>query len=794
MKRIRYIIALLFCLASSPIFAQYDSAEQILHRANTEYETGHFEEAVRLLESNIQLFDKAECVTVYRLMALCMLNEDKYEEAVNMTNKLLSINPYYVAYQDNPRFVDIINELKKGYASNITTASQQSESIEEAPVPVTVITEEMLRNIGARTIKDAIIAYVPGMTDLASNEESNIAMRGIYSKWQEKILFLINGYRMNSYMTNSFNPDYAMSLEKVKRIEVLRGPASSVYGGVALTAVVNVITKDGADIDGIKVKATAGNYGQFQMDFLIGNRYMGFNYTAWANVFSSAGQKIRLSPQEQVGVPGLLFKLYENSDIYINRYKKPVIDLGFNISWNDFSLLYNYTYSNRTPTYTTSLLFSPYDVKKYGKLNGSGPGNAVTSNYLALSYGHSWDKWTISSSLIINNKKSQQYQVLGDTVPDIDAYTFLITPNGTSDSLYMTKGAFRNISYEELSISGKIQAGYAYSFANHKGNLLFGGEFTHFNVDDWSYIEGDHFNRVLKNYNEGKVLYANHENSVDAYVQWKHVWNNEFVLNAGLRYDYKRKSTIIDVAPIVTGKKSLNELSPRFAFIWMHPRWNMKLSYAKSFVDAPYLYRNNNLDADYGLFLDPEYLHAVQFTVDAKVSDGLTLEGNVFYNKTEGLIYKAKVAEIFVNGGDFKMIGCELVGKYNHKSLSVTANMTWQHMLDSEFIGIIDGYIYNIPSWLANIVCAYRVTPRLNIHAKANYASKVKTDNSVTQDVIDIPARVIIGIGADYSYKDMGLSLNIHNLLNQNYQAGGNVTAPIRQQGISILGSVSYKF
>ena len=87
------------------------------------------------------------------------------------------------------------------------------------------------------------MAYVPGMTDVASNDEQNIAMRGIYSSYQEKILILLNGHRLNSYSTNTATPDFSISLEKVKQIEVLRGPASSLYGNVALTAVVNLITK-----------------------------------------------------------------------------------------------------------------------------------------------------------------------------------------------------------------------------------------------------------------------------------------------------------------------------------------------------------------------------------------------------------------------------------------------------------------------------------------------------------------------------------------------------------------------
>ena len=64
-------------------------------------------------------------------------------------------------------------------------------------MPVTLITEEMIQISGARNLKELLITYVPGMTNVECNEEMNIAMRGVYSSGQEKILFMLNGHRLN---------------------------------------------------------------------------------------------------------------------------------------------------------------------------------------------------------------------------------------------------------------------------------------------------------------------------------------------------------------------------------------------------------------------------------------------------------------------------------------------------------------------------------------------------------------------------------------------------------------------
>ena len=243
----KYIVASLILFICTAVKAQENT--HVFEEAQEAYEYGLFQKADSLLAGSANSFKGETRIGVYRLLALCNLNMDKPEVAEKWVSSLLAVDPYYSVYNDAPRFAEMVNRLKAGKTATITTASQQAESIEEAPVPVTLITEEMIRSVGARNLKDALIAYVPGMTDVASNEEMNVAMRGIYSSGQEKILIMLNGHRLNSYSTNTASPDYSISLDKVKQIEVLRGPASSLYGGVALTGVVNIITKDGSDVD-----------------------------------------------------------------------------------------------------------------------------------------------------------------------------------------------------------------------------------------------------------------------------------------------------------------------------------------------------------------------------------------------------------------------------------------------------------------------------------------------------------------------------------------------------------------
>ena len=251
---------LLIALSS---FAQDNESDlrAAYNKAESYYDIGRFDDAIKLLDENHSKFPETIKNNVLRLYALCYMATDNQEMCKKNAMLLLNANPGYTSVNDPPRFRDMIEELKKGANATISTASLSNESVEEAPVPVTVITEEMIRAAGAQTIQDALIAYVPGISVIEINGIMNFAYRGIYGLSQEKMLFMLNGIRLNSYYSNTAMTDYSISMEKIKQIEILRGPSSSLYGDVALTGVVNIITKDGSDLDGIEINAGVGNFG-----------------------------------------------------------------------------------------------------------------------------------------------------------------------------------------------------------------------------------------------------------------------------------------------------------------------------------------------------------------------------------------------------------------------------------------------------------------------------------------------------------------------------------------------------
>ncbi|MBO4607647.1 MAG: TonB-dependent receptor, partial [Prevotella sp.] len=142
-KRLHLFFLIGLCLMSLCIHAQENPSRQIYNQAESEYRVGRIDQAIQLLQDHMDTFDGAVKQSACRLLALCYLAEDKEKEARYYAGQLIKLNNYYNSTDDPARFQDLISQLKEGFTTTITTASSQSETINEAPVPITIITAEM---------------------------------------------------------------------------------------------------------------------------------------------------------------------------------------------------------------------------------------------------------------------------------------------------------------------------------------------------------------------------------------------------------------------------------------------------------------------------------------------------------------------------------------------------------------------------------------------------------------------------------------------------------------------------
>ncbi|AUJ80863.1 catecholate siderophore receptor CirA [Enterobacter cancerogenus] len=125
----------------------------------------------------------------------------------------------------------------------VVTASATEQNLKDAPASISVITQEDLKRKPVQNLKD-VLQDVPGVQ--LTNEGDNrkgVSIRGLDSSYT---LILIDGKRVSSrnavFRHNDFDLNW-VPVDAIERIEVVRGPMSSLYGSDALGGVVNIITK-----------------------------------------------------------------------------------------------------------------------------------------------------------------------------------------------------------------------------------------------------------------------------------------------------------------------------------------------------------------------------------------------------------------------------------------------------------------------------------------------------------------------------------------------------------------------
>lgn len=127
----------------------------------------------------------------------------------------------------------------------VVTAAGFSQAIQNAPASISVISREDLESRYYRDVTDAL-KNVPGVTVTGGGDNTDISIRGMGSNYT---LILVDGKRQTSRQTrpNSDGPGIEQGwlppLQAIERIEVIRGPMSTLYGSDAIGGVINIITR-----------------------------------------------------------------------------------------------------------------------------------------------------------------------------------------------------------------------------------------------------------------------------------------------------------------------------------------------------------------------------------------------------------------------------------------------------------------------------------------------------------------------------------------------------------------------
>jgi len=140
----------------------------------------------------------------------------------------------------------------------VVTASRYEESIMETPVSIEVIDQEEIEESNAQNLADLLElaggVYIKDNGSLMAKKD--VSIRG-YT--ESRIIILLDGQPYSSPNDGEISLE-TIPVELIKRIEVLKSPGSAIYGPNAMGGVINIITKDGQDIEKTNIKAGLGSY------------------------------------------------------------------------------------------------------------------------------------------------------------------------------------------------------------------------------------------------------------------------------------------------------------------------------------------------------------------------------------------------------------------------------------------------------------------------------------------------------------------------------------------------------
>ncbi len=389
-------------------------------------------------------------------MALLLLPLNIFSQdttlAVNDSVKTDTVNYYDMSIEELQKLkaVGVSSELQALINSLIGVASIKPLSGRESPSIISLITEEEIQHSGARDLMD-VLSLVPGF-DFGMDVEGVVGL-GMRGNWahEGKVLLLLDGQEMNEILfgTTQFGNHFAV--DQIKKIEIIRGPGSAIYGGYAEYGVINIITKSGGDINGIAASGAygqmAGDYGSRNVNLSMGKKFGEFQIGAsvfmgegnrsdqdftdfYDSTYNMGGGNSKLDPTN-VNV-GMSYKGLSARFILDNYYTttgdsydaiKPAAPQEFNSTFAEvkytfrlgekFTITPKVNYKHQTPWKTAADSISPEYFKVVNRYTGNLTFSYNINRKINVIFGgevfsdHAEDK--VDSSFFKNGKSSVDY-------------------------------------------------------------------------------------------------------------------------------------------------------------------------------------------------------------------------------------------------------------------------------------------------------------------------------------------------------------------------------------------------
>lgn len=635
-----------------------------------------------------------------------------------------------------------IEQLMEMRVDSVSTASRREQKTWEAPASVSIVTRDEIKSFGYRSLAD-VLRSVPGLYTSNDRNYTYLGIRGFSrpGDYNSRVLLLIDGHRANDNVFDSalIGQEALVEVDSIERVEVIRGPSSSLYGSSAFFGVVNVITRRGGALDGMKLSAEAGSFDTFKGRASFGRKFeSGLDLFLAGSYYDSRGQSRVYypefdAPQSNYGVAADL------------DYERAWHFLG-HATWNDLTL--SAGFNSRIKGVPTAAYASVFNDPRLRTLDRAG--------FVDLKYEHEFANELRLSVRIDYHRYDYQGTYPYDAADAGGPPLVTVNRDEVTGEWWASEIVASKRFFNRLTLTGGTE--FRHNFRQFQANFDEGAPPTFFlNDNASSWIMG-------------------------VFAQGDLAIQTNLIFSAGLRYDHY--STFGDT------------VNPRLGL--MYQPWKpttFKLLYGRAFR-APNAYELNytapNTLANPNL--QPEKINTYELVWEQALNEAVKFSVSGFYYQVDGLVSLDRSGPVLVfrNLNDAQAYGAEtLVEAHWSGGWLARASYTAQRADDRE----TGSELSNAPRQLAKFhLRVPLVKDRLFASAEIQYVGSVQAVHDGRVEDYWVANATLLSYEL---IKGLEISASVYNLFDQRYAITGSeehIQRLLPQDGRSFRIKLAYKF
>jgi iron complex outermembrane receptor protein len=581
------------------------------------------------------------------------------------------------ARAQDPQTPHIINQnldslsLEELMNIKVESAALHPQSLQDAPASVTIITAEDIRKYGYRTLGEAL-SGARGFYVSSDRTYTSVGVRGfdLPGDYDSHVQVMVNGHNMTDHIFEFmlfFGNDFPIDMNLIKRIEIIRGPSSALYGSNAVFATINVITKSPDEAGPLALTADVGSFGEKKAQIQGSASLGGAKVLFSGSVYNNTGASPLFFPQFDTQ--------HTNNGNAIDMNGEKGYHLFANLVWRNWTVM---------------AAFADHDIIQpisWGNTIFNDRGTNVNDqrNFIDATFEHQIDggtlQWRTYYDSYYCNGRYDYALVDGDGIED-NRQTLLGDWIGTQLSYRFRPSPAGNLTViAEGSIDLRIRMTDAdvtpvpFQFANTN----------------------------------------NPDRSIAFIAQDEKKLSNGWSLDLGLRFDHAGFGR--------------NSVSPRVALIYQPAEWTYKFLYGRGFRDpsAFQLFYTDGLSAANNPSLRPESADTVEVDVERKLGKRVNLQASAYGYELrdflEGVLIEDGLLQ-YQNIGTVEAEGLEL--EINGRPLNwleATASYAVERARDRSH----DSTLVNSPNHLAKLRFAVPLGRRFDVSSSMQYESSLET-------------------------------------------------------------------